>query len=72
MVGGLFCRVGLAAHQSGAVSIRSMRVESSAGAFELFTRFDTGHFCKSRSSPGGLRYSTSLAPKPRFELFLSQ
>jgi len=27
-------------------AIRSINVESSAGAFELFTRFDTGHLCR--------------------------
>ncbi len=37
------------------MSTRSISDASSAGAFEPFTRFDTGHIWSSRSLPAGLR-----------------
>ena len=39
----------------------SIRVASSAGAFEQLTRRDTGHFC-SKSSGAGFKYSMPALP----------
>ena len=43
-------------------SIDSIKVASSLSAFELLTRFDTGHFCR-RSFGAGLRSSTPASPR---------
>ena len=50
----------------------SINVESSASARELFTRFDTGHFCR-KSFGGGFKYSqTGLPALPRLKLLFCQ
>jgi hypothetical protein len=46
---------------AAANSTFSMSVESLSSARELFTRFDTGHFCR-RSFGAGLNNSTPASP----------
>ena len=51
----------VASHYAAANSTSSMSVESLSSARELFTRLDTGHFCR-RSFGAGLSSSTAASP----------